>query len=89
MMQLGLNNEIVLLRSRTDQSNIRRGQLASLQEQSQQLKQQQQQLGTSLQRKYNLNIAIAFQSEMVNNIKIWTSETIASVQHCLALEVCY
>jgi hypothetical protein len=46
-----------------------------------------------IQRKYNLNItttnnnANVFQNELINNMKIWTFETITNVQNSLALEV--
>jgi chromosome segregation ATPase len=49
-----LTGDIAKVRERTDALNLKRGQAAMLQEQSKQLKEQQAQLGASLQRKYAL-----------------------------------
>jgi hypothetical protein len=49
-----LNSDITRMRERIDALNLKRGQVELLQEQSKQLKDQQAQMGASLQRKYAL-----------------------------------
>jgi len=86
-----VNLEIAILRSETDQFNVKRGQIVILQDQIKTFKEQQYQLGSTLIRKYALSTSTTNGSSSSSNIssnKIsWTPEFVANIMQSLTTEV--
>jgi len=92
-----MNLEIAILRSETDQYNVKRGQIVILQDQIKTLKEQQHQLGSTLMRKYALSISTSTDgansgsssssSSSSSNRISWTPETVANIMMSLTTEV--
>ena len=92
-----MNLEIAILRSETDQYNVKRGQIVILQDQIKTLKEQQHQLGSTLMRKYALSISTSTDgansgsssssSSSSSNRISWTPEIVANILKSLTSEV--
>ena len=89
-----MNLEIAILRSETDQYNVKRGQIVILQDQIKTLKEQQHQLGSTLMRKYALSISTSTDgsyssgsSSSSSNRISWTPEIVSNIMQSLTSEV--